>query len=753
MTSRGGEGGGWLAPLALVLFLLALFWRVLAGEVFYNADFSQFGEPLRHGLAEAFRNGRLPLFSPDLGNGRPLLANPVAGTLYPPNLLFALPSAAHVLTLLTLLHLVFGALGVHTLAKRLSATPAGALAAGFAFAASGTTLSSLSYIILQVEVAWIPWLLVGLLDIRERPVRSALLVAAAVASLLMNPEPFTLFSAAIGGLLLLSRESAWRWGPKPLGALVLGTGLGILGALPFLVAVARYVPSTVRRLGFKIEGLLQWSLHPAELLGVLVPEPFGDASLYTDVGFWGHQLVPGRATFYFATLYVGALALCLAIVPLGRRTLWLALWLAISVGLALGQHGPFLLLYQHAPGFDSLRYPIKWLAPAMVPFALLVGLGTSALDDESGRRRFLAPAFSALGVLAALALSVPLGLDRWLASLAGGPAPGEAFLVNVRARVLNGTLQAAVPVALLALVVFFRPRLARPAPLGAIATALLALDLAVGNGSATPTTDARFYDLPPTAKAILSDPGPRGRVYVETPAEERIVRRPRSMEEHLSWERQALKHYTAAAYGLHVAFDNDVEACAPVPYMQLKQIAESAPLRERLMLLGTAGVTHVVTTRLYDTPHVTLLAELPGPFTAPVRIYRNRLAQPRARVVAALSRYQTYRDLTRAVAQGPDDLFSGTAFVEEALADRDAPGAPASPGTATVERDDGHRLAIRTRGGGGALVVSDVLVPGWSAEIDGRPARLLRADFAFRAVPLPPGEHVVTFRYNPFRQP
>jgi uncharacterized membrane protein YfhO len=47
------------------------------------------------------------------------------------------------------------------------------------------------------------------------------------------------------------------------------------------------------------------------------------------------------------------------------------------------------------------------------------------------------------------------------------------------------------------------------------------------------------------------------------------------------------------------------------------------------------------------------------------------------------------------------------------------------------------------------LVVLDPWFPGWSARVDGKPAPLLRADYAFMAIPVDAGRHEVTFRYFP----
>jgi uncharacterized membrane protein YfhO len=46
-------------------------------------------------------------------------------------------------------------------------------------------------------------------------------------------------------------------------------------------------------------------------------------------------------------------------------------------------------------------------------------------------------------------------------------------------------------------------------------------------------------------------------------------------------------------------------------------------------------------------------------------------------------------------------------------------------------------------------VLSDQWYPGWTATVDGKPAAILRADVALRAVALSPGAHRVRFRYQP----
>jgi hypothetical protein len=49
----------------------------------------------------------------------------------------------------------------------------------------------------------------------------------------------------------------------------------------------------------------------------------------------------------------------------------------------------------------------------------------------------------------------------------------------------------------------------------------------------------------------------------------------------------------------------------------------------------------------------------------------------------------------------------------------------------------------------GLVVLSDNVFPGWEAELDGRPVRILTADLALRAIAVPAGMHHISMRYRP----
>jgi hypothetical protein len=92
-------------------------------------------------------------------------------------------------------------------------------------------------------------------------------------------------------------------------------------------------------------------------------------------------------------------------------------------------------------------------------------------------------------------------------------------------------------------------------------------------------------------------------------------------------------------------------------------------------------------------------------------------------------------------------LPGGGVFVEQ------APHFPSTAGPEVVPRLtrlDLNDAVIRVDAPrAGLLVCSESNMSGWSATVDGRPSPILAANYAFRAVEIPPGSHSVRFDYNP----
>jgi len=78
-------------------------------------------------------------------------------------------------------------------------------------------------------------------------------------------------------------------------------------------------------------------------------------------------------------------------------------------------------------------------------------------------------------------------------------------------------------------------------------------------------------------------------------------------------------------------------------------------------------------------------------------------------------------------------------------------GQPGSGSTGPrITVDESDRVVVDVSGcTGGFLVLADTFYPGWTATVDGMDRELLRANLAFRAVPLSSGDRLVSFEYHP----
>ncbi len=131
-----------------------------------------------------------------------------------------------------------------------------------------------------------------------------------------------------------------------------------------------------------------------------------------------------------------------------------------------------------------------------------------------------------------------------------------------------------------------------------------------------------------------------------------------------------------------------------------------------------------------------------------VKIYANREAAPRVRLVHDWQPVATEAEAL-AYLQAEGGAVLEKPVVEGSLPPEMTPQPDIPAGVAEMMDYAPERLEIRTVSDSpGVLVVADSYYPGWQATIDGEAAPLLAANFLFRAVPVPAGEHTVVMEYH-----
>ncbi|MBI5501255.1 MAG: hypothetical protein HY907_13495 [Deltaproteobacteria bacterium] len=664
--------------------------------------------PVHHALGEALAQGELPWWTPEAGNGLPLVAEGEAGALYPPNLLlFGLlpPFEAYALSLL----LALAALGVGTfgLARTLGAGRPGALLAGTALMLSGFALGHEHHLSLLRTAALLPWLL-WVAEAHARKPRLLLVALGATVVALQwlagNPQLAHL-SAIVLLVWLPARAALESAGDARVRLRAAGLGLGAAAgmlAAGMLVAGIQIGPSvlyareTVRSGGLSLADATVVGFPARDLMLFLDPRSFGTP---LDGGF---KQVPGEANLYWESLaYVGLVPLLLAPVAFFRRerrgtAILLGVLAVAGIVVALGKHSPvYRALFAAVPGFDLFRVPQRWL---FVTALGLVLLGALALTWSAER---LARTWSPRGTIA---------VAFTLAALA-------AYDVG---RVGDRTYPT-IPLA----------ELEHPS----------ATVEATGGGSVLAVPLRGTVD--PRRKGDPRGGGWFGRDVLALVSHSlNVAWRVRSPLLYVGLLTRRSQHFEKRLVDVLAASLGPDGVCRP-----------GSAWASAVAATGAEWVTSFVP---LDAPGLVpaFLADAPG-YVQPARVYRVQGARPRALLV---ERVRPVADEASAL----DILFhkQGTEPSQETVVEvpRDAilPAAASffvatlENGTVRVVRDDPTRMELEVDTPRDAWVVTtDAALAGWTAEVDGAQTRLLPADVLSRAAWVPAGRHRVVFAYDP----
>lgn len=291
--------------------------------------------PLKRFLAQALAAGEWPLWNPDAALGKPFLPDLLAGALYPPNLLLAIPPFERGLNLLFVGHYLLTAIGA-LLWLRAAGLPRLAALLGALVWTFGGTMVSLGNVLNQLlSAAWLPWVLWAWLRPHALGTKIAL-ASLAMAMALLAGGPEMVLVAALA-LVVTSRH------PASLVVPPLAFAIAAVELLPFF----HYLTETWRGTqGIDAATAMRYSIPPADLI-----------QLARDT--WTPS--PER---FMPQIYVGPGVLALALLGLaGARRGLLVFWGVVACAailVVLGSHAPvYPLLYAHLPLSNLLRYPEK----------------------------------------------------------------------------------------------------------------------------------------------------------------------------------------------------------------------------------------------------------------------------------------------------------------------------------------------------------------------------------------------------------
>ncbi len=744
-----------LAIGLLVAASLVLFWPVLfGGRTLFGRDITPFFYPMKHVLVESIRSGNLPFWNPGIANGEPFFASLQPGVLYPGSLmLYALPLSVS-FDWLVALHYPLAGAGLYLLLRRWDRSPAASWVGAAAFMLGGYLVSIGNFPNNLQTVAWIPWLFLAWDRVLERVSGARVGAFAGVCGVsFLGGEP-QMLGLALVWVLVHSLLRVERW---PLSRVRQLTVFAIGGLVALALVAVQFVPfveyvlNSVRAMPVGLDYASSRSLEVSGLAHLVTPPVLAAGAHGFTTRFLAATEVP-----WILSPYPGAVAVAVALVGLGtagrrRAVFWIGSAM-LGVLLALGANGlPYRLMFDAMPVFRAFRYPEKFLVLPALAFPILAAWGADAAISDGRKPRapvVLAGVAVAYGVSCLVLAAAPDVLARACAGVLDGArlctdAPESARLYAATV----GRIAVLAALAAGAVAVGGRGRLRPEAVIGLLGI-LVSADLIAAHTSVNPSVESRIYDDPVWPAQVLTELGVDREAYRfrGTPHHAgmgTIVTVPGALElSNLYLDLQTMGPNVGQLFGfLHqdglqgvelgsVAMTNDAAlngwADDPVRFLRAMNVRWYAD----------------PTTAADSLEDLRLVARHPD---LPLRLFEVRDPLPRVYLAAE---WEEAPNAAKALLR---TLESGFPLGDRVVLEETLDAAfPAGSGEVLDVEYDLNRIRVRTTTDGPmVLVVNDRHYPGWTVQVNGDRASVLRASGIFRAVAVPAGESVVEMKFRP----
>jgi hypothetical protein len=739
------------AATLYALVVALAFWPCWTGQFLINpmSDMRN-GYPFRLFEAEYLRQmGGFPQWNPYIFGGMPFIGAIGGDVFYPTFLLRLVLPVDTGITLGFMLHVVLAGLFTFLFLRTLKLEWGAAFVGGAAYMFTGQVVSLVSpgHDGKLFVSALLPLTLLFLYQaVVRNDWRHYLYFGAAVGLCLISPHfQMTYYALMAAGffwafLVFASDERPavpwWRSALFFALALLVAFGIAAIQLVPFQEYLAYAARGAVKESGDRWGYATSWAMPPEELFNVVWPAFSGMLDQY-----WG------RNAFKLHSEYLGVVVLVLATFAAflrdKRRLAWFFVFLgAYGILFALGGYTPFYRIpYAILPGIKLTRAPSTIFFLTAFSTAALAGFGTQALLTAApGTRK--TPLWWWVGGVGAGTLIAFAGafegIMRGLADpqrLGAVTANYPAFQADV-ARVLVLTPAAA------ALCAFRLSNRIAGARWSLLIGGLVLVDLW--------SVERRYIKFSPPARESFAPDS-----VVRTLRADSGIYRVLSLNQYQGIENYFMSQHIRSVLGYH---GNELQRYDDLLGGKNEWRNIGSP-----NVLKLLAVRYVVIGRPVQTPFLTPVGS--GPLATvdgqPAYLYRvtdpapyaflvgDALQVPDSQAIPTLldSRF----DLRRMLLVSPDQHV-GLATLEA----RAVPAPLTAPVTVHELRPGAFRfdLGAPPRAEPAYLFVSENYHPAWHAEVDGREARVVRAQYSLMAVPLPAGARSVqlAFASPAFRQ-
>jgi hypothetical protein len=743
----------WTALLIMTIFSGVLFGKgLLSSFMVFGTDFVAGAFMSRSFAAHVLNNlHQFPLWYPNVFGGLPYV-DAVAGDLfYPTSLVLRLFMPAHQMTAWNyFIHVCLAGWGTYLFLRSLRFSGTASFLSGLAYMFTGAMVSLIyaghdGKIIVS---SLLPWLLLFIYrSIESEAWRKWLLwslcSALVIGLSLLSPHVQMTYYLLISGFFFAVARLYSRYKNGLPFRKVLSSGL-IRGAIILIFGFSLYAVQAIplnHYLKFSPRGqdkgyqfATSYSMPPEEIINIVWPEFSGMIDKNSEQGpthwYWG------RRDLKLHTEFLGVIPFLLALLGLlySRRKKLKIFFLGLggfALIVAFGGFTPlYYLVYYLIPGMAKFRSPAMIFNIFSFSVIVLSAMGIQALMNGEYKEKIKKGLLMFLGIVLLFGIMFSAAKDGMTSLLSAFAAKGwgaqalwQSFPEMVRGFWIAYAFLAAGAILT---VLLARKRL--PFKWWSIAIALLI-----------------FLELwRVDAKFIKIVAGPE-----EYFAKDEVVR---TLEKdagiHRTWPLQVHQQGNyLSLFGVQT-----VGGEHPNPLKRYGEFVGTDPKRllpdfhnlfQAPTFLNILNVKYLLMQQPVNHPSFVLADSC---YNGRVKIFKNQTVLPRAWMVGRYENIAQSNGILERMKQ-PDFDPSKSVILEEDLADF-IPSENVA-GQVVIDSYQPNQVMMTAESDKpGILVFSDNHYPAWQAFVDGVPVRVLRANYTFRAVPIPEGRHRVEFKYH-----
>lgn len=678
--------------------------------------------PWRTLATNELKSGKIPLWNPYNFSGTPLLANFQSAVFYPPNILYLIIPQTVAWSILVILQPLLSLLFTYWYIRKIGGSMLAAIFAGISYAFSLFATVWLQYNTIGHVMIWLPLMLLAVESLKGRRTRFwfALLVMAEVNALLAgHPQ--------LAGYLLIFVLAYTFILAKPLiksaiGSILFALGIAAIQLIPGIELIW-YAARSSHEFSLIFQKIL---IQPQQLFMTIIPNLFGHPATRT---YWPQDTFIGKVT------YIGIVPLFFLLAAFritSRHVKFFGISALIVLVLVTANPITFILYKLNLPIFSASSPTLMGFLFAF-SLAAITSLGLDKWTQEK----------HSLGKLAHRSLTVMIFfIAVWLSFRSI-----EHYRTAANAIFYSGALAAITLIGFL--IAITRKKLMIPAVL--LLIALHTADLFIQFQKFNPFVPASFVFPQTSIIQYLKENAGNNRFWGYGTA---------SIQANIATQYQI---YSADGYDplypkwygellfaskngqVLKQFTNDTRSDAILAQGFGEFDLPNNPYR--LRMLDALGVRYILDRPENGSTQNTLpndrfrsVADIDG-----WRVYENLKAAPRALLVSDYILYNSANEFESHFFSKEFNPLT-TIMLDKPFHERLNPGDNTS---VQIQNNQPNEMALRIVSNGNLLSVSDTYYPGWKAYIDGVKTPILKANYAFRAVYVPPGAHTVRFIFDP----